>query len=300
MFNQLKFKLTFIFTVIVGCIKLVFGLVYMSFEYQHGILHAAMIPNQLKVMLFEISITSIIIFAIGYFFIDSILKTVEDMFHRLEQFTQDASHELRTPLGIANSSLDLAAKTKKYDHYIPEAKKYVKKASNLVEKMLEMARLDKNSLNIQEIAAENVISRVVEAYLPTLQEKHITLHSSGSKRLHCDVILFERCVSNLLENAIRYNIPSGSITITLSARKLTIANTGPMIEAENLRLIFQRYFKTQVSRSDKGYGIGLALVKHICDLHNWKICAESSEEETAFTIIFDSNPALALLPGSRE
>lgn len=300
MFNQLKFKLTFIFTAIVGCIKLIFGLVYMSFEYQHGILHTAMVPNQLRVMLFEICITSLITFAIGYFFIDSILKTVEDMFHRLEQFTQDASHELRTPLGIANSSLDLAAKTKQYELYIPEAKKYVKKASNLVEKMLEMARLDKNSLNIQEIAAEKVISRVIDTYRPLVEEKKITLTSSGSKQLHCDVILFERCVSNLLENAIRYNISGGSIGITLDSKKLTIANTGLMIEAENLRLIFQRYFKTQVSRSDKGYGIGLALVKHICDLHNWKICAESSEEKTSFTIIFESNPALALLPGSRD
>jgi signal transduction histidine kinase len=300
MFTQLKFKLTFIFTIIVGCIKLIFGLVYMSFEYQHGILHAAMVPNQLRIMLFEISITSLITFVIGYFFIDSILKTVEDMFHRLEQFTQDASHELRTPLGIANSSLDLAAKTKNYDQYIPEAKKYVKKASNLVEKMLEMARLDKNSLNLQEIAAEKVISRVIETYQPLLQEKKITLSSSGSKQLNCDVILFERCVSNLLENAIRYNIPEGSIEITLSAKKMSITNTGPVIEAENLRLIFQRYFKTQISRSDKGYGIGLALVKHICDLHNWKICAESSEEKTSFTIIFESNPALALLPGSRD
>ncbi|MFW5704087.1 MAG: sensor histidine kinase [Patescibacteria group bacterium] len=286
MFQQLKFKLTFLFTSIAVLLKVIFGSLYMIFEYSIGLITVQHLIPHAQVMLLEIGGISIFTFIIGYFFIDSIVNTVEDKFNRLEEFTQDASHELRTPIGIASTSLDLAIRTKDYDKYLPEAKKYLKRTSILIERLLDMARLDKHALNITEVDAEKIIDRVIENDRPLIDAKDITLTFSGENRICADVLLFERLVSNLLENAIKYNVEHGTIDIELKKKNLIICNTGQKIHDDDLPNIFQRYYQSNVSRSDRGYGIGLALVKYICDLHRWKICAHSTNNETIFDIKF--------------
>jgi signal transduction histidine kinase len=286
MFQQLKFKLTILFTVIAILLKLLFAAIYMYFEVSHGIITTAHILPHMQIMLLEISIISILTFIIGYFFIDSIIMTVEDKFNRLEEFTQDASHELRTPLGIASTSIDLAQKTKNYDQYLPDAKTYIKRASSLIEKLLDMARLDRHTLTCSDIPVREIVDRMLKTFEQKIAEKNLTVTVEGDTSMCADYVLFERVVSNLIENAIKYNEPNGKIRIDIQKRDFIVANTGKKIDTSDLPHIFQRYYQSKVSRSDKGYGIGLALVKYICDLHSWKICAHSNERETVFDIRF--------------
>ena len=286
MFQHLKFKLTLLFTLIAAFLKLVFGVLYMNFEYQHGIIQTVHLLPHFQIMIMEIGAISIVTFVIGYFFIDSIVNTVEDKFNRLEQFTQDASHELRTPLGIANSSLDLAIKTKQYGKYIPEAKSYLKKASLLIERMLDLARLDRHSMNLTHVNARLMVKKTLQGFQPRIQEKNLSVAIVGELSIYADSLLFERVVTNLLENAIKYNKENGQIRVVLNKKHMIISNTGTQIASEDLPLIFQRYYQSQISRSDKGYGIGLAMVKQTVDMHGWKICARSKTDETVFDIRF--------------
>lgn len=289
MFTELKFKLTFIFTAIVGLLKFVFGAIYIWVEYAHSIISVEDFILLIIVMLAEIVVMSVITFVIGYFFINSIIDRVEKMFIKLEQFTQDASHELKTPLAIANSSLDLAKKTKDYDVYINEAKQYIRQASTLVEKMLDMARMDEYSMNVTSVSVRQVIERLLETYREQIQEKKLHISVHGNADIMADYILAERCFGNLIENAIKYNKKNGSVEIRIERKSLEVCNTGAHIEDEHLEHIFERFFTTNISRSQKGYGIGLALVKQICIMHGWKVNAFSSKEKTKFTIFFGSS-----------
>ncbi len=286
MFQQLKFKLTFLFTAIAIILKIIFAAIYMYFEVSHGVITTAHVWPHMQIMIMEISVISILTFIVGYFFIDSIIRTVEDKFNRLEEFTQDASHELRTPLGIASTSIELAQKTGRYDEYLPEAKNYIKRASTLIERLLDMARLDRHTLTCTDIPIREIVDRTIDGFKDRITDKNLKITITGEANICADYVLFERLASNLIENAIKYNEQDGTIRIDIQQKDFIVANTGEKINESELPHIFQRYYQTRVSRSDKGYGIGLALVKYICDLHSWKICAHSNDRETVFDIRF--------------
>ena len=290
MFQEVKYKLAAMFTLIVVGLEFLFSF---GFLIQQSVRYGVNVGRLFElavVLTVEIIFISGITFIVGYFFVKELIKPAEDMFERLDQFTIDASHELKTPLSIANSSLDLAVKTHKYKQYIAEAKVYIKKANNLVEKLLELARLDTYTMKRTVIPAKTIVERALKSYDQEMKKASLQLVLTiiDDLKLKGDLVLFERCVSNLLENAIKFNKPDGRIEVTLDRRHIKVANTGKALPKEELDKIFDRFYQSDVSRSAKGYGIGLAIVKKICDLHSWRISAESSTSLTTFTIFFRS------------
>lgn len=290
MFQEVKIKLALMFTLIVSGLQMLFSFGFLLHQMFYYGVYIDRLFQFAIVLTIEIFLISIITFIVGYFFVKETVKPAEDMFERLDQFTIDASHELKTPLGIANSSLDLALKTKEYKKYISESKTHIKRASSLVEKMLELARLDQISMSLTMLSFNHSIDRVIKTCSSEIKKKGILLVSTMNDeiKIKADPVLLERTISNLIENAIKFNHQGGRIEITLSKGILTIANTGKKIEQENLVRIFDRFYQTESSRSSKGHGIGLAIVKKICDLHGWKISVESSDVLTTFTILFRS------------
>ena len=81
--------------------------------------------------------------------------------------------------------------------------------------------------------------------------------------------LLESLMNNLIVNAIRHNYPNGEIIISINEGSLTVSNTSPNESALDVRLIFNRFYRT--SENIKGYGLGLAIVKAICEYHQWEI-----------------------------
>lgn len=292
MFKEVKIKLAAMFTAIVAGLQFLFSFGFLLHQAIHYGMPMGRIAEYAVVLIAEIAIISVLTFAVGYFFVRETVRPAEDMFERLDQFTIDASHELKTPLGIANSALDLALRTKKYPEYIKEAKTYIKRAADLVEKMLELARLDSLSMAPAAVSVQDILKRVLSIYEPEIKKKHIQVieHINGEAKPKADMVLLERAVSNLIENAIKFNQQNGRIEINLNRHKLVIANTGKQVPKEELARLFDRFYQSDMSRSAKGYGIGLAIVKKICDLHGWKVCVESTKETTIFTIFFDKTP----------
>lgn len=290
MFKEVKYKLAAMFTLIVVGLEFLFSFGFLLQQSVRYGVNVGRIFELAVVLSIEILLISFITFIVGYFFVKELIKPAEDMFERLDQFTIDASHELKTPLSIANSSLDLALKTHKYKHYISEAKLYIKKANNLVEKLLELARLDTYTMKRTIIPAKTVVERTLKSYEPDINKANLqmVLTIIDDLKLKGDVVLFERCISNLLENAIKFNKTDGRIEVTVERRAVKVANTGKTLPKEELDKIFDRFYQSDTSRSAKGYGIGLAIVKKICDLHGWRISAESSASLTTFTIFFRS------------
>lgn len=237
-------------------------------------------------------IVSATTYVIGLYFARRSLRPAQEMMDRLEQFSQDASHEIRTPLAALNSSLDLALKTKQYQKGIAEAKEDVKQISQLVERLLELTRLDAFMLEKESLDLSGLVTHATERITPLAASKGIVLHSEivPNVSIKGDPALIRQIVANLLSNAIKFSKQKGGIvTVRLTDDTLSVEDDGIGITKEDLPHVFQRFFQADHSRGQEGLGLGLALVQRIVQLHGWKISVNSTKGSGAiFTVTFQS------------
>jgi len=249
------------------------------------------IPRRATLYIMLSVIVSVLTFMVGLFFARRSLRPAVSMVEQLEQFTQDASHELRTPLAVLNSSLDLALRNENYKEGLVSAKQDVKEISVLVERLLELARLDKFTLERESVDLSALVRDSVEKYKLLAEEKGLTIDANvkDGVHVHGDQALLRQVLGNLLSNAMKFNKEKGAIRVKLADKGLTVEDTGIGIDPQDLSRIFNRFYQADTSRANDGFGLGLALVKRIVDLHGWSITAKSKPGEgTAFTIHFSS------------
>lgn len=245
----------------------------------------------LRALLYLIVSASIsaLTFSVGLFFARRSLKPAEEMMQRLEQFTQDASHELRTPVAALSSSLDLALKTKKFEQGIVSAKDDLKDISSLIERLLELARIDKALISTDDVDLSALTEKAAERSLAAAKTKNVTMEQKIEPGIHVrgDASLLMQVLTNLLTNAIKFSNDKGVVAVTLTKNTLSIRDEGIGISAEDLPHIFDRFFQADESRSHGGYGLGLAMAKRIAELHGWTISVESEKGEgSEFTLAF--------------
>jgi signal transduction histidine kinase len=239
-------------------------------------------------LLVALAISSIT-YLMGLYFARRSLIPVRETTERLEQFTQDASHELRTPLATIGSSLDLAIKTGKYKEGILSAKEHLTRASLLVERLLNIARMERFAIDLTPVTLSNVISQTISRYEDAAREKGIALESDIATGITVrgDEFLLSQLFGNLFDNALKFNVPNGRVDVMLNGDHFRICNSGPAIDTKDLSQIFDPFFQSDSSRSKEGFGLGLTIVKKIVDLHGWRISVDSSEDTgTQFTISF--------------
>lgn len=233
---------------------------------------------------------SALTFGVGLFFARRSLKPAAQAMERLEQFTQDASHELRTPLAALNSSLDLAVKTKKYHEGILSAKEDLSQIAGLTERLLELARLDALALQKEHIDVSHLVNESLDRMAALALENKITLERNIAEhiRVHGDAALLRQVLTNLVSNAIKFRKPEGgTVTVTLKKNALSVTDTGIGMTQEELSHIFDRFYRAENSRTSSGFGLGLALVKRITDVHGWSLDVQSVKDVgTTFTIRF--------------
>lgn len=224
---------------------------------------------------------------VGLMFARRSLKPAEEAMHKLEQFTQDASHELRTPLAALNSSLDLALKTEKYKEGIVSAKDDVKEITRLIERLLELTRLEAVMPDMEKTDLSKLTVETVERYQAEASSKEVSLIAKIDEGVivQGDASLIRRIIGNLLSNAIKFTDKKGTVTVKLSKNALSVEDTGVGIAAKDLEHIFDRFYQVDQSRSNDGYGLGLALVKRICQLHQWTVEAKSKPKKGSMFIV---------------
>jgi signal transduction histidine kinase len=231
---------------------------------------------------------STITFFVGLFFARTSLKPAAAAMDRLEQFTQDASHELRTPLATLNSSLDLALKTQKYKEGIESAKDDVKQITILIERLLNLARLDSFLLSKEKIQLSPFVAEIIEKQKVFAEKNNVKIESAITPGVVVmgDPSLVRQVLTNLIMNAVKYSKPGGgTVIVRLSKKELSVQDDGIGIAEASLPHIFDRFYQADASRAKGGLGLGLALVKRIVDLHGWSIDVKSEEGEgTIFTV----------------
>ncbi len=217
----------------------------------------------------------IIMIIIGYFLSKLFLKPMRDALHLLDRFIKDTTHELNTPVSTIVTNIEMID-TKKLDD-----KKLIKKInridigaktiSNIYEDLTYLVLQNKIISQNQDLNLSNIIQQRIEYFTTLLDIKKLTVTTNLDKdvMIYIDQKKISKLIDNIISNAIKYNKLEGSIDIKLTNKTLSITDSGCGISQENIKSMLKRY--TRFNTNIGGFGIGLNIVKLICDEYNLKI-----------------------------
>ena len=214
-----------------------------------------------------------------------------------KDFFQNASHELKSPLTsiIGYEQMIVSGILEDKDE-IKEASlnilKEAKRMNQIIIDMLELSNLEyQKSFNLSLVNLKEVVEDTIKRYTKKANDKNITIETDLNEVIiNTSFNEFETLVSNLIDNAIKYNKINGNIKVKLTKAYLEVYDTGIGISKENQTRIFERFYRVDKAKSklSGGTGLGLAIVKHICEKLNYKVRVESVVNEyTQFTIYFN-------------
>lgn len=220
--------------------------------------------------------------------IDKMMERNVAVYKNQKEFIENAAHELQTPLATFQVKLDTLAQQLPFNDQLSET------LSNLNDAASRLNRINKNLLllskietnqydSTSEVSVSDVLKKQVSFLTEQSEERRVGVHLKHIEPLsvQANSTLLEIAISNLLLNALRHNLPSGQIIITLHQKNLTIANTG--LSALDSKKLFQRFSHPG---KDGGNGLGLAIVKKISDLHGWSVGYKYESDMHIFQLIF--------------
>ena len=226
------------------------------------------------------------------------MRPIEQSFRRLQQFTADASHELRSPLMAIKTN---AAVALKYPEGIRnlDAEKFqaIKSASTqltaLTENLLLLARTDQTVQKEELVDLSLLLERLLHLYGLQAESRQIQLQYQFKEELYVkgDDIQLTRLFTNLIDNALHYTAPEGTVAVQTNLEKdclaISVKDTGIGIAPEHLEQIFERFWQADQARSYQasGFGLGLAIAQSIAQNYGGKITVTSQlGQGSCFTV----------------
>ena len=208
----------------------------------------------------------------------------------LKNFTDNASHEMQTPLAIINSKLDVLIQDETLNEFQMKQLQGVYDAldrlSNLNQSLLLLTKIENSRFNKKEnIQLDELVNEKLYQFEELLQDKKLVITSnvnpvsvSGNKQL------LEILISNLLNNAFRYNIENGLVNIELTNNGLIVSNTS-FLPALDKQYVFERFYR-HADTKQEGNGLGLSIVKEICSVAGYNISYAYLNNRHTFSIAF--------------
>ncbi|BCI61372.1 sensor histidine kinase [Solibaculum mannosilyticum] len=221
------------------------------------------------------------------------LASVEGM---RRSFVANVSHELRTPMttiaGFIDGILDGTIEPDRRRQYLQTVSDEVKRLSRLVKEMLDVSRIEAGELklNISNFDICDIMLRILFSFEQIIDQKGIEirgLEETHSIMVEADADRIHQVIYNLVDNAIKFTNPGGAITLGARVEServyVTVHNTGKGIALSDLPHVFDRFYKSDKSRSldRKGVGLGLFIVRMLIQAHGGEIVARSMEGQYA-------------------
>ena len=222
--------------------------------------------------------------------IEKLITKNTSIYHSQREFIENAAHELQTPLAVFQAKIDTLIQNADF------TQEQYKMLSSLNDSVSRLNRLNKNLLLLSKME-NDIYSEKQTINLNEAIEKHFDFFTEQAKAKNLIIktemneavavksnpVLAEILISNLFLNAIRHNVSDGQVLVTLSNHSLTFSNTGQSqtLVADKL---FNRFSKS--NPSEQGNGLGLAIIKKIADLNNWKISYSFANNFHSFSVAF--------------
>ncbi|MGZ8185965.1 MAG: sensor histidine kinase [Methylobacter sp.] len=233
--------------------------------------------------------------------LDHFTERLELFIDREQNFTRDASHELRTPLAVIKSALALLQKRQDYS---PGERLSLSLIENtlgdmegLIDTLLLLAREESSPLPEEDVLINDLLTTLIEQVNRAVSNERISLEIEQSCLLSIPApekvlsILF----TNLLRNAFKYT-REGIISIAIDENRVSVSDTGIGMERQQLQQVFEPFYRVQTGHN--GHGLGLTIVKRLCNRFGWKLKIRSKlGEGTCISVIF---PKARRIGGRRE
>ena len=239
-----------------------------------------------------------------------LVRTMNEMIMRIKtgvdfinQFSASVSHELKTPLTILQGEIEVALRSPKpaeeYKKILQSNYEETLYLTSIIDKLFFLSKIDHAELKLRKETVEiiKLIRPVINNMRASAKKKNIKfkLDINNKLSLLLDVDLMRRAISNLVENAIKYGYNNTSIGISVNLDKLnhvviSVSNEGRTIPKDLHIKIFDRFYRSETSRSREpgGMGLGLSIAKSIVEYHDGKIWVESEPgKDTIFSILLD-------------
>ena len=216
-----------------------------------------------------------------------------------QDFSANVSHELKTPLTAISGYAELIeagmVDEEKQKHFILEIRKNAQRLLSLINDIIRLSELDRTDSQsaFEKFDLNEIVSECMEALDVNAKNRQVTLEYTGEK---CNICgskeMMRELTDNLVQNAIRYNKPNGSVWVEVHGGdqpRLVVKDNGIGIPADEQQRIFERFYRVDKSRSKAtgGTGLGLAIVKHIVEIHDAKLSLESEiGQGTTITVNF--------------
>ena len=229
-------------------------------------------------------------------------RPMEEAMQREKQFVADASHDLKTPLSVilANNSILMENPENKVGdlrRWLDSTQEAAKRMQKLIAEMLTLADVERQDVPLvrEEVDLANIAMKADLELESVAFEKNVTLEDDLPDRCmvtgNADYLL--RIVMSLLENALKYEPSGGRVSIHLTQSKkktvLSVCNRGSRIADEDLPHVFDRFYRSDKSRTNSAgsFGLGLAITKEMVERLGGTISVTSSQEEgTVFSVTF--------------
>lgn len=226
--------------------------------------------------------------------LNEMLDRIEAAFSRVTQFTADASHELRTPVSLIRTEAELSLRRARTQNEYQESLRHIlleaERTTALIEQLLSLARADsgRETLQMQPVDLSTVLHGVADAWKQVAAIRDLRFSTNlphSDAWVAGDESLLRRVADILLDNAFKYTLAPGSVSLSLEHREqlavITIQDSGIGIPQDEQGKIFERFYRVDKSRSraQGGNGLGLSIAQWIVSQHHGSIVVESRPGE---------------------
>ena len=217
-----------------------------------------------------------------------------------QEFVSNVSHELKTPITsirvLADSLMGMEDVPEElYREFLSDISDEIDRESKIIDDLLTLVKADKSNaeLNVEQININGLLEQILKRLRPIAKKRNIELVLESIREVSADVdeVKLSLALSNLVENAVKYNHEEGWVHVTLDADHkffyVKVSDNGIGISQEDQEHVFERFYRVDKARSREtgGTGLGLAITKSIILMHQGAIKLQSKEGEgTTFTV----------------
>lgn len=223
---------------------------------------------------------------------DKVARPFVEAYEKQRQFISNAGHDIKTPLTIINADAELLELEFGESEWIKDIKKQSDRMTALTTELIYLTKIDANAdLKIIDFPFSDIIEEAVKSFSAVAATKNITIHSAIPQRVTCkgDENSIRKLINLLFDNATKYT-PSGE-TITVSLKSVgknvhfKISNPAKELTDEMTKRIFDRFYRSDKSRSSGGFGIGLSVASAIVSANKGKIFAKKDGDNLVIEVI---------------